>query len=369
MDKIIESLKSSPLFNLSLSSKELFHSNFLFWVFEKNKIKVASYFTSKTGVKLGKLKVLYRENRNMDLTLVFENSTIVLENKVKSIPDEKQLRRYQKKIESHDFLYLLSVFKPKQFTGFNFIGYDEIVELLSEISEEKINAEDKYEFELLNDYCQFINNFLKLTKEWEKIEYFDFHTKFKVDNDVNNYSKLKKIRIHDLYHKIKYNQLCSLLLSSVKILLPKEDTSKLMPFEYFSNGTGAASLWYFLEYEDKENSVNEIRLELQIQDDMVRLMIISKKLYEIQAKLNKKDAIDKIYNSFNSKELDLITERNTYPLKGGFNKFGNDLIYKYKKIRGENIPELVENLSIFFSGVIKICEEEKENLIKLLRTD
>ena len=28
----IEILKTSPMFNLSLSSKELFHSNFLYWL-------------------------------------------------------------------------------------------------------------------------------------------------------------------------------------------------------------------------------------------------------------------------------------------------------------------------------------------------
>lgn len=32
MNETIEKLKISPLFNLSLSSKELFHSNFLYWI-------------------------------------------------------------------------------------------------------------------------------------------------------------------------------------------------------------------------------------------------------------------------------------------------------------------------------------------------
>ena len=32
MKETIEKLKKSPLFNLSLSSKELFHNNFLYWI-------------------------------------------------------------------------------------------------------------------------------------------------------------------------------------------------------------------------------------------------------------------------------------------------------------------------------------------------
>ena len=34
-EKAINYLKTSPMFNLSLSSKELFHSNFLYWICKK----------------------------------------------------------------------------------------------------------------------------------------------------------------------------------------------------------------------------------------------------------------------------------------------------------------------------------------------
>ena len=67
-------LKTSPMFNLSLSSKELFHSNFLYWIYLYDK----SYFKELVG-KLGADTsswgddndwVLKREYNNFDLGVI-----------------------------------------------------------------------------------------------------------------------------------------------------------------------------------------------------------------------------------------------------------------------------------------------------------
>ena len=52
----IEILKTSPMFNLSLSSKELFHSNFLYWLSTLNNIIMLLKIL--IGVKVRLLKVL-----------------------------------------------------------------------------------------------------------------------------------------------------------------------------------------------------------------------------------------------------------------------------------------------------------------------
>jgi hypothetical protein len=43
---IIDTLKKSPLFNLSLTSRELFHSNFLAWLAETYPREVGQVFSS-----------------------------------------------------------------------------------------------------------------------------------------------------------------------------------------------------------------------------------------------------------------------------------------------------------------------------------
>lgn len=125
-------LKTSPMFNLSLSSNELFHSNFLYWIWkaypEKFKIIInqligeGNYWDDKWKDKTIEVR---REYKNFDLCIIdVTNKTstdteseieeengyyssdglilFVLENKVKSIPYRQQLVKYSEKIVSHN---------------------------------------------------------------------------------------------------------------------------------------------------------------------------------------------------------------------------------------------------------------------------
>lgn len=149
-DEAINYLKTSPMFNLSLSSNELFHSNFLYWIWQVNKECFKTIINSLIGEKNywednwednrkdTKLEVR-REYKNFDLSIVkvlntattegeidntvnsVDNTTsesdngdyttdglilFVLENKVKSIPYAQQLRKYNKKIDEHNEVLL-----------------------------------------------------------------------------------------------------------------------------------------------------------------------------------------------------------------------------------------------------------------------
>ena len=44
MNHVIDSLLKSPLFNLSLSSKELFHSNFIYWIGKNYPEELGEFF-------------------------------------------------------------------------------------------------------------------------------------------------------------------------------------------------------------------------------------------------------------------------------------------------------------------------------------
>ena len=135
----IEYLKTSPMFNLSLSSNELFHSNFLYWIWKADQETFKSiinklidegnnYWETNWGNKNIEVR---REYKNFDLCIVeVYNQTkddkkdgnttecktqedngdyktdglilFVLENKVKSIPYAQQLLKYNKKIDQHN---------------------------------------------------------------------------------------------------------------------------------------------------------------------------------------------------------------------------------------------------------------------------
>src|SRR4051794_31150414 len=101
LDQVITRLERSPLFNLSLSSKELFHSNFLDWLCKLYPVEAGNLFASFLTVLPDSIKgpivKTYRELANIDLTLLYENGeTLIIENKVKSLPYLGQLEEYAK---------------------------------------------------------------------------------------------------------------------------------------------------------------------------------------------------------------------------------------------------------------------------------
>ena len=117
----IKTLKDSPMFNLSLSSKELFHSNFLYWIWmiNTNCFKgIIEALLGESNLNWGNDWVVSREYKNFDLCVKdrsnedLENDDsqgsakkpkiyFVLENKVKSIPYKAQLDKYVKKVKEH----------------------------------------------------------------------------------------------------------------------------------------------------------------------------------------------------------------------------------------------------------------------------
>lgn len=120
-------LQSSPLFNLSLSSKELFHSNFLAWLAQKYPslfVEICKDLGCQADWSNANWCV-ERESMNFDLCIkTGEKIVMVLENKVKSIPSKLQLDEYVDKlnkgkehyVENRDLilLYLCTSFPDKQ---------------------------------------------------------------------------------------------------------------------------------------------------------------------------------------------------------------------------------------------------------------
>ena len=127
--KLSDALRNSPMFQLSLSSKELFHSNLLAWLAEDPDtstlfVEVLKLFRLKEerakeladGIRNGTYMVL-REYKNFDFCIceklknwkedseeeyVPGRVVLVLENKFKSIPYEKQLKEYLEKVIKHN---------------------------------------------------------------------------------------------------------------------------------------------------------------------------------------------------------------------------------------------------------------------------
>jgi len=96
--KLIESLRISPMFNLSLASKELFHSNMIEWLVNVNKHGMSKLFSSVLAVDGLIIESCQREKKNFDLFIECKNQIVIIENKFKSIVTKDQLEKYNKKM-------------------------------------------------------------------------------------------------------------------------------------------------------------------------------------------------------------------------------------------------------------------------------
>ena len=89
-----EEFKKSIICTLSLSSKELFHSNMIGWLIENN-LDFARNILERPD--LDSERKVEREKYNFDLLVTANGEKFVIENKVKSLPDYQQLEGYRRK--------------------------------------------------------------------------------------------------------------------------------------------------------------------------------------------------------------------------------------------------------------------------------
>lgn len=127
IDARLNNLKKSPLFKLSLSSNELFHSNFIQWLLDHPNVKIATQAQASfcAFLDVQELKIIdpLREKKHKDLVLTLVDSAgnelrkVIIEIKVKSWRDLDQLGKYyeqEKKNEVQPLLVLLSMTAPPE---------------------------------------------------------------------------------------------------------------------------------------------------------------------------------------------------------------------------------------------------------------
>lgn len=90
IDKRIEDLEKSPIYAMSLGSKELFHSNFWAWLMKTDSKFISIFFEGIT-----EYKAIKREEKNRDITIHTNDGIYIIENKIKSLPYVEQLAKYQ----------------------------------------------------------------------------------------------------------------------------------------------------------------------------------------------------------------------------------------------------------------------------------
>jgi hypothetical protein len=225
---ISKRLETSPLFQLSLGSKELFHGNFIYWIAKKypdQSARVLGQFLNKKDATFS-LKEIRREQKNIDLHFYFtDGQELIIENKVKSIPYLEQLEKYSDNALENQSFILLTLTKPSFSRGssvtlangvsWKVISYADLAKLLESIIGD---ISDTYDSHLIKDYISFISILDKIMGDIEVSENdpFDFH----VLEEGGTLKTLQGLRMHDVYLKIKYQSLAMLTYEKLKKIFP-----------------------------------------------------------------------------------------------------------------------------------------------------
>lgn len=287
MDSIrLQKLKESPMFQLSLGSKELFHSNFLYWLWKAEpdafwKIMSGFNIIQEDGMEV------YREKNNFDFSIYNKDGYVVavIENKVKSVPDKVQLEGYDSKIKKilknkpdkieKNKRILLSLMEPDfNDSGWKRWSYWEYLQILN-----NLEIKDKYHANIVDDYRNMIEELVELKEEWvgdeEKIMsmiYMD------ITNPEN--SKLAvELRINDLRQKMIFSKMFSILEQELGKKLGKENLKKGKTVEQILSetkteeiklaiGFGMTNATGFIDI--KVNIENKYILGIQLQGDQYR---------------------------------------------------------------------------------------------------
>lgn len=369
----ISEINNNPMFRLSLGAKELFHSNFLAFLFEQSdlpnlqKLLLSKFDVDIDDVENYEIETL-RERNNFDLIVwvkpkkweseeeFLSNCHIIfIENKFKSVPTQKQLNDYDKKIcntiknlKTYDedekycndedtsqspskiikrfardnrykgkdpydaknqiHKYLLGINKPAWLSeseqphpeckdkyrniDWEFVSYSDILGILEEAN--KTIEKTSFLSKMINFYYSFTDSILK---EFENCfeNYFDGNKvtqKFFYHDDKDK-ERLHSLRIKDLFEK--YN------ISLLRNYLEVEIKDFAVDFEEnFFRSTGLLSIWR--KDQELENSeVTKMKCKgkkgIQIQGEYIKKFI----QYE-EKNNNNKENTEKYYKELWNEE-------------------------------------------------------------------
>lgn len=387
MEYLISDMTRSPLFQLSLSSKELFHSNFIYWIGKQYKKEFSNFWKEVLESDDIEIKNIEREKQNIDLTINLENGRkIIVENKVKSVPTKAQLDTYRAKHENCDFV-LLSVANNSDIvkgTDWKYISYKDLKERFLN----KINTRGKrYEEELIRDYCRVIDFmtgvFEHLNKEYNK-PYLEFIGK--KENKI--LEDLKEVRFSDAYLKHFTQLMVRNIQKKIKETFKNKETfiaNKIQAvdgmkvgdivLEYgFTRSQPLVTIGFLLSKSENSNRF----LSVQIQGVQMRMVVCEDVPKDKKSSLDVFDIAKKLqeHNLWISEEtvkeilkIDEATLLGDGKDKTGFNSYAKKFVYKYvdlSKVKSSIINEEIEDM---FIDTIRYIEGNKEKLTEFILTN
>lgn len=216
--QIIKELEESPLFSISLCSKELSHSNIWAWLIEKKiggKNPFIEVFYPNFYTNNNHFESVTREEKHTDIKIKYKDVSgneryYIIENKIKSVPTYKQLKKYENETANFSSGILTGI-KPTldlQNIPWEFISYKDLAERIDCINKQNKNNLDSFNYEFIKHYCKDISNISDLIEG-------------ELNSNINKYiitpdNGIEKLRFGDVLLKLNASLFAEELKSRIK---------------------------------------------------------------------------------------------------------------------------------------------------------
>ena len=403
---LLEKLKKNPIFRMSLGSKELFHSNFLEFLWDLDDSKFISVINELLlpkgkSIVMNPNSVFAREKKNFDIcihhTVNGEEDgkkfyDLIIENKVKSIPRKDQLEEYEKKAKGKGnpvflLLSLVTDFPCRKELGnknspWIVAHYDQLKDAI----EKHYKNVDKHNMQYINDYC----NFIGIMHQIQDYMIHDFDNQVYYDEEV--LKAYRNLRIHDLYIKLRGSMFITRLKEELegrigaKIhILPfniqddKSAKKKIRSFKYddirtwcekndgvhvFLDCTIQQGSGMIAAYVYKHRTDCDYIYEVAIQGNQYRHGINSHKESDITKLKSDSSAYEKeeakklqnLWNAVSNYDSDffkIIHDCEPTRPEDYYNKYAPEYVYKYVVLKeGEKVADLIDAVAIDIINII-----------------
>lgn len=342
IEKLIIELKNDPILQMSLHSKELFHSNFWAWLFDRN-IEYANIFFP--GLRTIGEEGVKREQGNRDITIWGREiedqdpKAFIIENKFKSIPYMEQLIEYQSEVENKFGKGILAGIEKPGFDlpfGWNFKSYREICSGIMDIAEKEPEG---FEKDLINHYAAMLSKLTVLIEEVIESapDSWVTHPKY---CDI---WQLGEIRMDDIVKKLIASKFVTYMKDRIKKegLSGVEDKSELICYSFYAHKHAAVDVTYRRK-DDKYG------LCIQIEDSQYRWGVFDKSIpgTEIYEKYKALGWFKEFEKGNPIKDGMYTSMRNAYC------QYGSDFVYQYY-----NIDEVLSSFDTLATRIIKDIKE------------
>jgi PD-(D/E)XK nuclease superfamily len=196
-EDLINRFNASPLCNASLASKELFHSNFLAWLLKISPQFAKLFLRNPDAI----VSEVLREKKHIDLTIKTNIGTYLVENKVKSLPDECQLAEYKREnIHTNSRFIYLSLATPSEATEKNhadvyWTSYNDIYSWINNRTDLEC-----YPKLAVQDYQILLETLFKVN-ELATIKTLNSKLGF----EKSEGDKFEQLRLHDVAQKLRHH--------------------------------------------------------------------------------------------------------------------------------------------------------------------